>query len=125
MASGVFSFGNQHLATTAHRAFGSGNIFESCRSNAIKFVIVKHSKSWDFSLFELHFTLVRVKALVLTLALPIIITILIVVSERVAIDILVQTGIHFRSKALKRNVANWVCTAGSEELSKEYICLTG
>ena len=124
MASGVSSFGNQHLATTAHRAFGSGNIFESCRSNAIKFVIVKHGKSWDFSLFELHFTLVRVKALVLTLALTIIITILIV-SERVAIDILVQTGIHFRSKALKRNVDNWVCTAGSEELSKECICLTG
>ena len=47
-------------------------------------------------LFELHFTLVRVKALVLTLTLKRIITILIVVSERVAIDILVQTGIHFR-----------------------------
>ena len=45
-------------------------------------------------LFELHFTLVRVKALVLTLTR--IITILIVVSERVAIDVLVQTGIQFR-----------------------------
>ena len=94
MASRVSSFGNQHLATTAHRAFGLGNIFESRRSNAIKFVIVKHSKSWDFFLFELHFTLVRVRALVL--ALTRIITILIVVSERVAIDILVQTAIHFR-----------------------------
>ena len=34
MASRVSSFGNQHLATTAHRAFGLGNIFESRRSNA-------------------------------------------------------------------------------------------
>ena len=49
-----------------------------------------------FILFELHFTLVRVKALVLKLTLTRIMTILIVVSERVAIDILVQTGIHFR-----------------------------
>ena len=47
-------------------------------------------------LFELHFTLVTVKALVLTLTLTRIITILIVVSERVAIDILGQTGINFR-----------------------------
>ena len=81
----------------------------------------------DLFLFELHFTLVRVKALVLTLTR--IITILIVVSERVAIDILVQTGIHFRLftcfKSFERNIANWVCTAGSEELSKEYIRLTG
>ena len=44
-------------------------------------------------------------------------------SERVAIDILVQTGIHFRLSMLfesfekKRKVANWVCTAGSGELS--------
>ena len=84
----------------------------------------------SYFLFELHFTLVRVEALVLTLTLTLtltrILTILIVVSERVAIDILVQTGIHFRlftfSRALK---ANWICTAGLEELSKEYICLTG
>ena len=45
-------------------------------------------------LFELYFTLLRVKALVLTVTLRRMITILIVVSERVAIDILVQTGIH-------------------------------
>ena len=88
-------------------------------------------------LFELHFTLVRVKALVLTLTLTRVITILIVVPERIAIDILVQIltssyryislytldCLRF-SRALKRNVANWVCTAGSEELSKEYICFT-
>ena len=47
-------------------------------------------------LFELHFTLVTVKALVLTLTLKRIITISIAVSERVAIDILVQTGMHLR-----------------------------
>ena len=29
------------------------------------------------------------------------------------------------SRALKRNVANWVCTVESGELSKEYMCLTG
>ena len=86
MASRVSSFGNQHLAITAHPAFGSRNIFESRRSNEIKFVIVKHSKSWDFFLFQLHFTLVRVKALVLTLTLTRIITILILVPEQVAID---------------------------------------
>ena len=46
-------------------------------------------------LFEQHFTLIRVKALVFTLTLTKIITNLIYeVSERV--DILVQTGIHFR-----------------------------
>ena len=45
-------------------------------------------------LFELHFTLVSIKTLVLTLT--IIITILKVVSEQVAIYVLVQTGIHFR-----------------------------
>ena len=49
-----------------------------------------------FFLFELHFTFIRVKALVLISINITIITILIVVSERVAIDILVQTGIRFR-----------------------------
>ena len=33
-ASRVSSFENQLLATTAHRAFGLGNIFESHQSNA-------------------------------------------------------------------------------------------
>ena len=55
-----------------------------------------HIHYYFLFLFELHFTLVRVKALVLTLTLKRIITIIIVVSERVAIDILVQAGIHFR-----------------------------
>ena len=82
-------------------------------------------------LFEQHFTLVRVKALVLTLTLTRIITILIVVSERVAaIHILVQTGIHFRlftffeSFEKKRSQLGLYCRV-REELSKEYICLTG
>ena len=55
-----------------------------------------HIHYYILFLFELHFTLVRVKALVLTLTLKRIITILIVLSERVTIDILVRTGIHFR-----------------------------
>ena len=72
-------------------------------------------------LFELYFTLVRVKALVLTLTLKRIITILIVVSERAAIDILVQTGIHFRLFTFSESFEK----KRSKELSKEYISLTG
>ena len=53
-----------------------------------------HIHYYFLFLFELHFTLARVKASVLTLTR--IITIIIVVSERVAIDILVQTSVHFR-----------------------------